>query len=209
MLDGSLRRLLDPALERLARVCLAAGLTADRLTVAGFLASCACGIAIALQADALALAMLALSRLCDGLDGTVARATRPTDRGGFIDIVFDFLFYGLVPLAFALRDPGVNALPAAVLLASFYANGASFLAFAAIAARRGMTSAARGPKALYFTTGLAEGSETIAAFALMILLPAWFPMLAYAFAALCALTCAARILLGWRLFAVDDAGRTP
>jgi hypothetical protein len=35
----------------------------------------------------------------------VARLTTPTDRGAFLDITLDFLFYASVPLAFALADP--------------------------------------------------------------------------------------------------------
>jgi phosphatidylglycerophosphate synthase len=164
----------------------------------------ACSAAIVLRFDMLALALLAAGRMADGLDGAVARASRMTDRGGFLDITCDFIFYGSVPLAFALRDPALCAMPSAVLLAAFYANGASFLAFSAIAARRGMQTRTRGVKSLYFTTGLMEGTETIAFFAAFILFPGAFAPLAYLFAALCGLTCAARILLAWRVFGVDD-----
>jgi hypothetical protein len=115
--------------------------------------------------------------------------------------VFDFALYGAIPLAFALREPGPNALPAAVLLFSFYVNGASFLAFAAVAAKRGLTSEIRGVKSIYFTAGLAEGTETILVFAAMILAPAWFPLLAYGFAGLTLLGALARIALAWRSFA--------
>ena len=148
----------------------------------------------------LALAGLALSRLCDGLDGAIARQTCATDRGGYVDIVFDFIFYGAWPLAFAVADPATNGLGAAFLLFSFYVNGASFLAFATLAAKRGMQTAARGEKSLYFTTGLAEGGETIAVFAAMCLWPQHFATLALAFAGLCLVTAASRIWLAWRVF---------
>lgn len=203
MLDGLMRRLIDPPLARLGRGLAARGVTADALTVTGLLLGLGCGAAIALRLDILALLLLALGRLTDGLDGAVARVSAPTDRGGFLDITCDFLFYGAVPLAFAFRDPVAFALPSAVLLAAFYANGASFLAFAAIAAKRGMATERRGPKSLYFTTGLMEGTETILVFAAFILFPAWYPPLASGFAALCLVTCVARILLGWRVFAGD------
>jgi phosphatidylglycerophosphate synthase len=201
MLDGLARGLIDPALDRAGRRLAALGVTADGLTLAGLTLGLACALAIVLRLDMLALAFLALSRIADGLDGAVARATRITDRGGFLDIVCDFIFYGSVPMAFALRDPSLCAMPSAVLLAAFYANGASFLAFSAIAARRGMQTTERGVKSLYFTTGLVEGSETILFFAAFILFPDWFAPLAYVFAALCALTCLARIALAWRVFA--------
>jgi phosphatidylglycerophosphate synthase len=207
MLDGVMRRMIDPATNRIGRVLAAAGVGANQLTFAGLAAGVACAAAIAFGLDAAALALLALNRVLDGLDGATARAAGISDRGGYLDITFDFIVYGAIPLAFAMRDPAAFALPSAVLLAAFYANGASFLAFSAIAARRRMETDARGVKSLYFTTGLMEGTETIAFFAAVILFPAWYPALAYVFAGLCALTCAARIVLGWRVFGVDDGGK--
>jgi phosphatidylglycerophosphate synthase len=204
MLDGVMRRLIDPVSNRIGRALAAHGVSADGLTFAGLALGLGCASAIVVRLDLLALVLLALNRCADGLDGAVARARGVTDRGGYIDIAFDFAFYGAVPLAFALRDPPSFALPSAVLLAAFYINGASFLAFSAIAAKRGMATAQRGVKSLYFTTGLMEGTETIAFFAAFILFPDWYAPLAYLFAALCALTCAARILLGWRVFGVDE-----
>jgi len=78
----------------------------------------AAAIAIAMHAFWLGAALILVSRLLDGLDGAVARATTPTDRGGFLDITLDFLFYASIPLAFAVARPDANALAAAVLLAA-------------------------------------------------------------------------------------------
>lgn len=181
----------------LARV----GCSADVLTLTGLAAGLACAGAIATGRDGMAFALLTANRILDGLDGAVADATRRTDRGGFLDIVCDFAFYGAVPLSFALRDPGLNALPAAALLAAFYVNGASFLAFAALAAKRGLSMAPRGVKSITYTAGLAEGTETILFFAAMILWPGFFASLAYAFAALTILSALARVALAWRTFA--------
>ena len=119
MLDGLARRLLDPALDRMGRALAAKGVSADALTFAGLACGLGSALAIAFGADGLALLALALNRLLDGLDGAVARASTRTDRGGFLDIVLDFTTYGAVPLAFALRDPALNAAPAAVLLFAF------------------------------------------------------------------------------------------
>ncbi len=107
------------------------------------------------------LALFLLNRLCDGLDGAVARQTRPTDRGAFLDIAFDFMIYGLFPLGFALARPGANAVAASCLLASFMGTGSSFLAFAVIAAKRGMVAAEFPRKGIYYLGGLTEGTETI------------------------------------------------
>jgi phosphatidylglycerophosphate synthase len=199
VLDGAVRRLVGSPLDAAGRWLARHGATADGLTVAGFLSGLAAAAVIAWGATLLALLPLALSRLLDGLDGAVARATRKTDKGGYLDITLDFVFYGSVPLAFALRNES-DALAAAVLLFSFYVNGASFLAFSALAARRGMETTVRGEKTIYFTAGLAEGTETLAAFVAMCIWPGAFSWIAWPFAGLCLVTAASRVALAVRTF---------
>ena len=201
MFDAAFRRSIDPPLDALGRRLAAAGARADGVTLVGLVLSLGCAGAVATRHFGLALAALALSRLADGLDGAVARATRQSDFGGFLDIVADFIFYGAVPLAFVIADPQANAVPGAFLLFCFYVNGATFLAYAAIAARRGMETRALGLKSIYFTAGLAEGAETIAVFAAMMLWPGFFAELAWSFGALCLVTAASRVLLARREFA--------
>ncbi|MFP8779039.1 CDP-alcohol phosphatidyltransferase family protein [Hydrogenophaga sp. RWCD_12] len=198
MLDRAVQAALRPALAHVAGLLVRMGIGADAVSLAGFATGMAAAVAIALQRPMVGLALLLLSRLLDGLDGAVARATQPTDRGGFLDITLDFLFYAAIPLAFAIADPLHNALPAAVLLASFVGTGSSFLAFAVLAEKRGLTDTTLPGKSFYFLGGLTEATETIAAFAAMCLWPAWFPPLAYGFAALCAVTTALRIGWGWQ-----------
>lgn len=207
MLDGWMRRRIDPPLDRLGQGFARAGISADAATLAGLGLGLAAALMIVLELDGAALILFGLNRLLDGLDGAIARSTRRTDRGGFLDIVLDFAIYGAIPLAFALRDPGAFALPAAVLLFSFYVNGASFLAFSAVAAKRGMSSDIRGIKSIYFTAGFMEGTETILFFTAMIVLPGYFPVLAYAFAGLTVMSALARITLAWHAFR-DEPGES-
>lgn len=188
----------------MARRLVAAGVGADAVTLAGFGLGLAGAAAIALGSPLGGLALIALSRLADGLDGAIARLTRPTDRGAFLDIALDFVFYASIPLAFALADPAANALAASVLLAAFFGTGSSFLAFAVIAERRGLASPAYPHKGLYYLGGLTEGTETIACFAAMCLWPAWFATLAFVFAGLCVLTWLARLHAGWTLLRGGD-----
>jgi len=191
------RRLLTPPAAWLA----ARGVRADQITIAGFVLGCLAVLALALGGYGLALVLILLNRLADGLDGAVARLTRPTDRGAFLDIALDFLFYALVPLGFALADPAANALPAALLIAAFVGTGSSFLAFATIAAQRGLRADAYPAKGIFYLGGLTEGAETIAAFAAMCLFPGHFPLIALIFAVACAVTTLTRWAAGWRAFA--------
>jgi phosphatidylglycerophosphate synthase len=200
MLDGSARKLFGPALTRMGFRLAAIGISANAISWAGFLTSLAAAAAIAANYFLAGLVLILAGRLCDGLDGAVARVNGKTDLGGYFDIVLDFGAYGIIPLGFAFADPATNAIPAAVLLVSFYFNGASFLAFAIMAEKRKMASTVRGEKSLFFTTGLAEATETIAVFCAMCLFPGWFGSLAWAFAAVVFYTTASRIVLAARTF---------
>src|SRR5690606_20993822 len=122
----------------------------------GFLIGLMGGVAVIAGWFWVALALILLSRLADGLDGAVARLSRSTDFGGYLDIVLDFAFYGVIPFAFVLHDPASNGVAGGVLLFAFYANGASFLAFSAVAEKRRLVTDARGEECFFFTTGLAE-----------------------------------------------------
>lgn len=200
MMDGWARRRLDPALDAIGRRLAGAGISANAVTLAACVIGLAAATAIALGHLWLGLALILVSRLGDGLDGAVAKALGKTDFGGYLDIVLDFVFYGAIPLAFVILDPVANGIAGATLIAVFYANGASFLAYAIMAEKRGLTSDARGPKSLFFATGLAEATETIAVFVAFCLFPAWFPVLAFAFAALTGYTALSRIVLAGKVF---------
>lgn len=176
------------------------GVTADALTLIGFLFGGGSAVLIGIGFPGTALVLIALNRLSDGLDGAVARLAGPTDRGAFLDIALDFGFYAMVPLAFAIADPGQNAIPACLLLASFIGSSSSFLAFAVIAAKRGTTSIGFPQKGIYYLGGLTEGTETILAFTAMCLWPGQFPVIATAFSALALLTTLMRWWWGWRAF---------
>ncbi len=200
MLDKAIQRALRPTLTRAAGGLVRLGIGADTISFAGFGIGMAAAALIAFEHYLPGLALLLLSRLLDGLDGAVARATTPTDRGGFLDITLDFLFYASIPLAFAIANPENNALPAAVLLTSFIGTGSSFLAFAIVAEKQKLQSVAFPDKSFYFLGGLTEATETLIAFAAMCLWPQWFAPIAYGFAALCGITTALRIGWGYARF---------
>jgi phosphatidylglycerophosphate synthase len=172
-------------------------ISADHVTFAGLGFAAAAAVAIAIGANGTALIFIIVSRLADGLDGAVARATKQTDRGGFLDITCDFVFYAAIPTAFAIQAPSANALPAVLLLSGFLVNGAAFLAFAIMAERNGIETATQGEKSLYYLMGLAEGAETIAFFIAFCLLPGLFPVLAVVFALMCLVSGAARIVYAY------------
>lgn len=209
MFDARLRPWIDPPLDVCGRWIAARGIHADQVTLASLAIGLGAACCVTVGWFTTALLLILLCRLGDGLDGAVARASVASARGGFLDITCDFAFYAALPLAFALHDPGRNALAAAVLLASFLANGSAFLAYAIAAEKRAMTTTHQGLKSFYYMAGLAEGAETIAVLAIACIWPTAFPIIAYAFAALCFVSAVGRVVIGWRtLGGAQPAGTT-
>ena len=200
MLDRFARRLIDPPLNAAGRRIAGAGITADGVTLIGLALGLLAALCIMAGWTWVALAALLASRIADGLDGAVARATQKTDFGGYLDIAADFLFYGAIPFAFVVMDPATNAVAGAFLLTSFYFNGTSFLGFAILAEKRAMATDAQGQKSLYYSNGLLEGTETIVFFVILCLIPTAFAPLAWVFGALCFATAFLRIHAARQLF---------
>lgn len=200
MFDARLLPLQHRLMLPPARVLLRLGVTADQVTLVGFATGVLAVPALWAGEAGLALVFILVNRLADGLDGALARLRGPTDRGAFLDIALDFLFYAFVPLGFALMDPDTNALAAALLLASFVGTGSSFLAFSVIAGRRGVIAQDYPDKGIAYLGGLTEGAETILFFVAICLWPAAFPLLAYLFSAAAFVTTVARWIMGWSLF---------
>ncbi len=200
MFDVAARKLIDPPLNLAGRILAGWGVSADAVTAAGFVVGLIAVPLIATGHYRMALIAIILNRLADGLDGAVARRRGQTDFGGYLDIVCDFIFYSAIPLAFALADPQRNGPAAAFLMLSFVATGSTFLAYAIIAAKRGVASAERGAKSFFYLGGLTEGTETIALFVVFCLWPDWFVPLAVIFGALAWTTAIGRMFSTWRAY---------
>ncbi len=200
MFDRLVNQAFQKPLQSVARALVKRGWRANQISWIGFVLGLSAVPLIALGYSEWAVLSILLNRLADGLDGAMARLTRPTDLGAFLDISLDFLFYASVPLGFALADAGRNGLAGATLIYSFIGTGCTFLAFAVLAAKRGEESSRYPLKGFYYLGGLTESTETIALFILMCLMPNWFVPLAYGFAALCAITTITRIRAGIAVF---------
>ena len=201
MIDAKLLPLQRRLLRPIALGLVTFGVRADQVTMTGFLLGIVALPLLASQQYTWALVFILLNRVLDGIDGEVARLTIATDRGAFLDITLDFVFYALIPLGFALADVTENALAAAVLLATFVGTGSSFLAFSLMAQKRKLHAQKFPSKGLYYLGGLTEGAETIAVFVAFCLWPDLFTPLAYGFAFACGLTTLSRWLQGWHLLA--------
>jgi len=199
MLDMYMRPLIDPLLNKAGRFCVKLGIKADWVTLTGFIFGvCAVGC-ISMEYYRAGLGLILLNRLCDGLDGGVARQSEMSDFGGFLDILCDFIVYSGIIFAFAVASPD-NTFAACFLLFSYVGPITSFLAYAIVAAKKDIETSDRGHKSFYYLGGICEGSETFLVMILMCLFPEHFSILAYAYGVLCWLTTFGRSMQAWQDF---------
>ena len=199
MFDAQLRPLIDRLLNPIGRGLVTLGVTANQVTMIGLAFGLIAAGCVAAGLFYLALWFVIANRVIDGLDGAVARASRSSDFGGYLDIVSDFIFYSAIPLAFAVARPEA-ALAAAFLIFSFIGTATSFLGFAILAEKHKVTTQIRGEKAFYYLGGLTEGTETILLFLAMLVWPDYFSPMAIIFGILCWVTTATRIYAAYRQF---------
>lgn len=205
MLDRWTVKLIQPPLQKGAAAIARMGGRPDQVTCIGFLIGMLAIPALVMGWYCGALAFLLLNRIADGLDGALARMTSSSDAGGFLDIVFDFIFYSGVIFGFALADPERNSLAAAALIFSFVGTGSSFLAYAIMAEKRRLVNITYPHKGFYYLGGLAEGTETIVFFVVICLFPDFFPTLAWCFFAICLVTTITRVWGGYRTLVEDES----
>jgi phosphatidylglycerophosphate synthase len=199
MFDAQLRPLIDRLLNPIGRGLVALGMTANQVTMIGAAFGLIAAGCVAAGLFYPALWFVIANRVIDGLDGAVARASRSSDFGGYLDIVSDFIFYSAIPLAFAVARPE-TALAAAFLIFSFIGTATSFLGFAILAEKHKVTTQICGKKAFYYLGGLTEGTETILLFLAMLVWPDYFSLMAIVFGILCWVTTGTRIYAAYRQF---------
>lgn len=197
MIDPILNRMLRKPLSLVAKQCVKRDLTADKVTVIGFVIGIFAIPAILTGQFILALVFILLNRFADGLDGAIARETQSTDAGGFLDITLDFIFYSAIVFAFIWLAPYQNAIAGSFLMLSFMGTGGSFLAFAIMAKNHGIEAPNYPQKSLHYMSGLAEGFETILVLCLFCLYPQHFVLIATVFAVICWITTIIRIWTGY------------
>ena len=199
MFDAQLRPLIDRLLNPIGRGLVALGMTANQVTMIGAAFGLIAAGCVAAGLFYPALWFVTANRVIDGLDGAVARASRSSDFGGYLDIVSDFIFYSAIPLAFAMARPE-TALAAAFLIFSFIGTATSFLGFAILAEKHHVTTQIRGKKAFYYLGGLTEGTETILLILAILVWPDHFSVMAIIFGILCWVTTGTRIYAAYRQF---------
>ena len=199
MFDKNIIPIAEKLLLPFAKKLASKGINADSITMIGFVFGLFAALSISCDYFILGFIFILINRVFDGLDGIVARQTQTSDRGAFLDISLDFVFYAMIPMSFAINDPVTNSLAAIVLIVSFVGTGSSFLAFSLFAERRNLKSKVFPKKGIYYLESFMEGGETIFFFLIMCLIPSLFPIIAYIFSLLCTTTWLIRLWIGFKV----------
>ncbi len=195
MLDARMRTTLAPVLDAGARQLDRAGLGPAAVTTVGLGLGLGCCAAAATGSWTLALALWIANRLLDGLDGPLARIRGATDLGGMFDFLADFVVYAGFPLGVAIALPDARV-AACALLASYLLNNVALLSFASLIEKRRLELG--DERSLRFTPGLAEGTETIACYVLVCLIPEHAATIFWAFTGVVMITVGQRLMLARR-----------
>jgi phosphatidylglycerophosphate synthase len=192
MFDSSLRLAKDRWLRTSASALQHVSPLA--ITAAGLLAGLGAAWCAARGDYWAALVLFWVGRICDGLDGAVARAAnKQSALGGYLDLMADFVVYAAIPIAiwWGLRSAN-GPLPLIIMLATYYVNAASWMLLSALIEKGDAITSVAMP------AGLIEGFETIVFYSLFLLLPAWSNELFYVFSLLVAVSCVQRIVWACR-----------
>ena len=193
MIDTKLNKFLKPTLNEIAKLLIKFGFKANFVTFAGFFFGLCCFYFIINSLFLLAIIFLFLNRLFDGLDGAIARLNGETDIGAFYDIILDFIFYSLFPIAFIFLDLNYSY-SICFLLLSFVATQTTFLASAWIIEKNKISISDGHKKSFFYSGGITEGFETIICFTLMLLFHEFIDYIAYIFGVLCWITFFCRVI---------------
>ena len=201
MFDRHLQKLTQKPLSFFAKIILKY-ISANQITIIGFVFGLMMCLFIYLELFFLAIFFLILNRICDGLDGVMARLMVPTYLGAYLDIVLDFIFYSAFILIFGLLDTS-NIIITCLLLFSYICTGTTFLAQAIIQPKLDLVQKDESldidiPKSFYYSAGLIEGTETILFMTLCLLFPQLYFFFGLIFTILCLLTALSRILIFYK-----------
>ena len=177
-------------------------LSPNQMTIIGFVFGILMCISIFFKLYLFALFLLILNRLCDGLDGSMARILSPTPIGGYLDIVFDFIIYAAFVLCFGLSNKDYNII-SLILLFSYFGTGTTFLAKASIIPMIDYikeTNDLEISKSFYYAQGLVEGAETFIYMILCLIFPNLFFSISVIFVFLCIITAMSRIFITYKKF---------
>lgn len=181
-----------------------AGLSANFVTIVGFIIGLFAINFLSLQMYFTALMLILINRIFDALDGAIARNSKMTDFGVFLDAALDYIFYAGIIFGFALANPMLNAVSASFLLFAFTSSACAMLAYAVIAYKNNAKEKMDLNQSPFYLGGIAQGSETLVAFVIMCLIPGWFMPIAIILGALSIVKALSVIVAAYYNFVISE-----
>ncbi len=182
---NALYKKMHKSIEWAGKFLAKQGISANWVSIAGFAVGLLAINFLAMNMYAYALLCILVNRLFDSLDGEIARRSKITDFGIFLDASLDYVFYAGAIFGFALANPMQNAVAASFLLFGFTASACAMLAYAVIAYKNKVSSKVVLDKSPMYFGGFVQGFETFVAIVVMCLLPGWFMEIAIFLGTLC------------------------
>lgn len=177
--------IFNSGINSIAKKLIKIGVSANFITILGFMIGIFAINFLSLERYGYALLCILINRFFDALDGAIARNTKVTDFGVFLDASLDYIFYAGVIFGFALANPFQNAIAAAFLLFAFASAACAMLAYAVIAYKNNSTQKLELEQSPFYLGGLAQGFETLIALVVLCIIPGWFLQIAIVLGILC------------------------
>jgi archaetidylinositol phosphate synthase len=186
MLDTHGRKFISPLFKCAANIFLKLKMTPNNITIIGFIIGLLTFVFICFDKPLIAVILLWVSGFLDAVDGEMARVSdTSTSWGTLMDITFDRIVEIGVILAIALKEPQ-SRLQLIFLTAAIIISMTIFLTVGALSQKK-------GSKSFYYQAGVAERTEGFIFFTLMILIPAYLPLITSIFSILIAITAFQRL----------------
>lgn len=201
MLRNQMRRSID----KCSLTFYKKGISANITSIIGFAIGLLALNFLSLEMYFWALICILANRVFDAIDGGIARRSKITEFGIFLDASLDYIFYTGVIFGFALANPANNAVAAAFLLFGFAASACAMLAYALIAYKERSLTDIVLDRSPFYLGGFAQGAETFIALIIMCLIPSWFMPLAILFGVLCLIKAVSIIITAYYNFVIAAA----
>lgn len=197
---------LRKGLEKLGRLVLKIGISANVVTIVGFIVGLLAINFLSLERYGLALLCILINRFFDALDGAMARNSKVTEFGVFLDATLDYTFYAGVIFGFALANPAQNAVAAAFLMFAFTAAACAMLSYAVIAYKNNGNEKLKIEQSPFYLGGVAQGFETMIALVVLCIIPSWFLQIAIVLGCLCIIKALTVITTAYYSFEIVGRG---
>jgi len=191
-------------IQILAKMLIKIGVTANMITLVGFVIGLLAINFLAIESYGWALVCILLNRFSDILDGAVAKASKPTDFGLFFDATLDYMFYAGVIFGFALANPEQNAVAATFLMFGFVSSACALLAYAIVAYQDKKYTRPHFNESPFYLGGVAQGFETFVTMVVLCIVPKLFMPLAIILGIFCFIKAVSVVASAYYVFVVSN-----